>query len=111
LQAPAPTVSAGLQRVTDVPIYSSDAIVRRAASLQQTHDAAPPRAWMNAALLSRLGLKEGQAVTVRQGEGEAAMNVGRDDSLPQDCVRLAAAHTATSRLGPMSGEVTVEPRR
>ena len=109
LQAPA--VSAGLQRVADVPIYSSDAIVRRAASLQQTHDAAPPRAWMNAALLSRLGLKEGQAVTVRQGEGAAAVNAAQDDSLPQDCVRLSAAHTATSKLGPMCGEVSVEPRR
>jgi NADH-quinone oxidoreductase subunit G len=99
---------AGLQRVADVPINSSDAMVRRAGSLQQTRDAAAPRAWMNAALLAKLGLKAGQAVKVRQGEGEAAVNAACDDRLPRDCVRLAAAHPATRNLGPMSGELSVE---
>ncbi len=106
----APVVSAGLQRVADVPIYFSDPIVRRAASLQQTRDAAAPRAWMNAAVLARFGIKDGQPVKVRQGEGEASVNAGRDDRLPRDCVRLAAAHAATSKLGPMSGELSVEPQ-
>jgi NADH-quinone oxidoreductase subunit G len=102
--------SGGLQRIADVPIYFSDAIVRRAASLQRTRDAAAPRAWMNAALLARLGLQDGQAVKVRQGEGSADVMAARDDRLPQDCVRLAAAHAATRELGPMSGELKVEPR-
>ena len=102
--------SGGLQRIADVPIYFSDAIVRRTASLQQTRDAAAPRAWMNAALLARLGLQDGQAVKVRQGEGSADVMAARDDRLPQDCVRLAAAHAATRELGPMSGELKVEPR-
>jgi NADH-quinone oxidoreductase subunit G len=102
--------SGGLQRIADVPIYFSDAIVRHAASLQQTNDAAPPRAWMNTALLSRLGLQDGQAVKVRQGEGSADVTAARDDRLPQDCVRLAAAHAATRDLGPMSGELKVEAR-
>ncbi|HEY5293164.1 MAG TPA: NADH-quinone oxidoreductase subunit NuoG [Burkholderiales bacterium] len=105
-----PAASAGLQRIADVPIYATDAIVRRAAPLQQTRDAAPPRAWMNSALLAKLGLKDGQAVRVRQGEGEAAVNAACDDRLPRDCVRLAAAHAATSKLGPMSGELSVEPQ-
>jgi NADH-quinone oxidoreductase subunit G len=105
-----PATSGGLQRITDIPIYFSDAIVRRAAPLQQTHDAAPPRAWMNASLLARLGLAEGQAVKVRQGTGEAEVSAARDDRLPRDCVRLAAAHPSTMNLGPMSGEVSVEPR-
>jgi NADH-quinone oxidoreductase subunit G len=109
LQAPAAT-AAGLQRVSDVPIYFSDAIVRRAGALQQTRDAAAPRAWMNAALLARLGIKDGQAVKLRQGEGEAALSAACDDRLPRDCVRLAAAHAATRDLGPMSGEISVEPQ-
>ncbi|HEX3171067.1 MAG TPA: NADH-quinone oxidoreductase subunit NuoG, partial [Burkholderiales bacterium] len=33
-------VGDGLERIAEVPIYQADAIVRRAASLQQTHDAA-----------------------------------------------------------------------
>ena len=106
-----PAASAGLQRISDVPIYFSDAIVRRAASLQQSRDAAPPRAWMNAALLARLGLAQGQAVRVKQGAGEIGLNAALDDRLPRDCVRIAAAHTATRDLGPMSGEVRVEPQK
>jgi NADH-quinone oxidoreductase subunit G len=105
-----PAASAGLQRIADVPIYATDAIVRRAASLQQTRDAAPPCAWMNSALLAKLGLKHGQMVKVRQGAGEAEVNAARDDRLPRDCVRLAAAHPTTSKLGPMSGELSVEPQ-
>ena len=101
---------AGLQRIADVPIYASDAIVRRAASLQQTRDAAPPRAWMNRALLAKLGLAEGQAVKVQQGAGEAVLSAGLDDRLPRDCVRVAAAHATTRDLGPMFGEIKVEPQ-
>jgi len=93
-----------------VPIYASDAIVRRAASLQQTRDAAPPRAWMNSGLVAKLGLRDGQAVKVRQGEGEVVVNAACDDKLPADCVRLAAAQALTSGLGPMSGELSVEPQ-
>ncbi|WP_293387043.1 molybdopterin-dependent oxidoreductase, partial [Nevskia sp.] len=98
----------GLQRVTDVPIYSSDAIVRRAASLQHTRDAAAPRAWMNQALLARLGLTEGQAVKLKQGTGEALLKAALDPRLPPDCVRVAAAHASTKDLGPMFGEIKVE---
>ncbi|MDD5472329.1 MAG: NADH-quinone oxidoreductase subunit NuoG, partial [Sideroxydans sp.] len=37
----------GLQRVADVPIYATDAIVRRAVSLQATADGAQPKAWLH----------------------------------------------------------------
>ena len=105
-----PSAAGGLRRIADVPIYAGDAIVRRAAALQKTRDAAAPRAWMNAALLAKLGLKEGQAVKVKQGAGEAALNAACDDRLPPECVRVAAAHASTRDLGPMSGELSVEPQ-
>ena len=103
-----PAAAAGLQRVAEVPIYATDAIVRRAAALQQTRDAAPPRAWMNAELLAKLGVKPGQTVKIRQGEGEASLSAACDNGLPRDCVRVAAAHPQTGGLGPMSGELKVE---
>ncbi|MFI4981536.1 MAG: molybdopterin dinucleotide binding domain-containing protein, partial [Nevskiales bacterium] len=78
--------------------------------MQQTRDAEPPLAWMNAALLAKLGLKQGQTVKVTQGAGAAALHAACDDRLPRDCVRVAAAHAATSDLGPMSGEIRVEPQ-
>jgi NADH-quinone oxidoreductase subunit G len=105
-----PAAAAGLQRIADVPIYFSDAVVRRAGALQKTRDAAPPRAWMNAALLARLGVKEGQQVRIRQGQAEATLHAACDERLPGDCVRVAAAHALTAGLGPMSGELELEPQ-
>src|SRR3546814_2924566 len=49
----------GLERVADVPIYRTDAMVRRSAPLQETADSRPPQARMSAATLQRLGLESG----------------------------------------------------
>jgi NADH-quinone oxidoreductase subunit G len=98
----------GLQRIAEVPAYAADAIVRRAHSLQITHDAALPLAWMNRALYEKLGLRDGDALRVRQGTGEAVVAAGVDDKLPADCIRLAAARPETAALGAMFGAVAVE---
>src|SRR6266540_2664012 len=97
-----------LQRIADVPVYFGDPIVRRAASLQRTRDALPPRAWVGSQLAQKLGVKAGERVRVRQGDGEAVVEVGIDERLPAGCVRLAAAHRHTAGLGPMFGAVSVE---
>ncbi|MBI4206228.1 MAG: NADH-quinone oxidoreductase subunit G [Betaproteobacteria bacterium] len=108
LEALAPARVEGLQRIAEVPIYHADAIVRRAPSLQKTRDAEPPVAWMNRALYSRLGLREGDWVRVRQDEGEALVPAAVDDRLPADCIRLAAARAETAALGAMFGIVSAE---
>ncbi|HEY6239351.1 MAG TPA: molybdopterin-dependent oxidoreductase [Burkholderiales bacterium] len=97
-----------LQRIADVPVYFGDPIVRRAASLQRTRDALPPRAWVGPTLAQKLGVKAGERVRVRQGDGEAVVEVGIDERLPAGCVRLAAGHRHTANLGPMFGPVSVE---
>lgn len=98
----------GLQRIGEVRIYDADPIVRRARSLQQTRDAATPAASMNGALMQRLGLKEGDRVRVVQEGGAAELQVIRDDRLPDDCVRVPAAHRLTCGLGGMLDTVTLE---
>lgn len=106
---PSASAVSGLQRVADVPIYFSDSIVRRAGSLQQTRDARPPHAYMNSASLAGRGLSPGQRVRVRQGNGEAEVELACDDRLADGCVKLAAAHASTSRLGGMFDALLVEP--
>ena len=98
-----------LERVADVPIYASDPLVRRAPSLQKTKDARLPAARINPATLATLRVAEGGAVRVRQGSGEAILQVAVDLGVPDGCVRIAAAHPATSMLGPMFGPIAVEP--
>jgi NADH-quinone oxidoreductase subunit G len=104
----APPAQDGLQRIAEVPIYFADPIVRRAASLQRTRDALPPRAWLGTVLAQELGVKAGERVRVRQGGGEVVVEVGVDARLPASCVRLAAAHRHTAVLGSVSGPITVE---
>jgi len=96
----------GIQRIGEVPIYQADAIVRRAAPLQQTHDGAAPVATMNGALFSELGLRAGDMVQITQGGGTALLAAARDDRLPAGCIRVPAAHPLTAALGGMFGTVT-----
>ncbi len=107
---PSPQSSAltHFQRVADVPIYFSDAIVRRSAPLQATRDAQPPSAYMHSASLGNLGMKSGEVIKVSQGLGSARLTILADDKLPHGVVRVAAGHTATAMLGAMFGTVTVE---
>jgi NADH-quinone oxidoreductase subunit G len=99
---------ARLERVADVPIYFSDAIVRRAPALQETVDAQAPKAWLSSGLAQRLGVTEGARVKLTQGEGAAVLVAGIDSQLPGNVVRVSAGHASTAALGPMFGSIDVE---
>jgi NADH-quinone oxidoreductase subunit G len=104
----APVASATLQRVADVPIYFTDAIVRRAASLQLTNDAHVPQAVLSTALAQQLGIVAGTTVRVTQGKASAKLVAAIDAGLPANVVRVSAGHASTATLGAMFGEITVE---
>jgi NADH-quinone oxidoreductase subunit G len=108
LQVQSGSNSQGLQRISDVPIYTADALVRRAASLQMTRDAAAPSVLMHSSELQKLGVESGDAVKVHQGKASARMMVNADDSLPVSTARVAAGHPDTAGLGAMFGAITVE---
>lgn len=97
-----------IQRIGEVPIYQADPIVRRAESLQQTSDAAKPRAWMASPLLEKLQISAGDKVRVRQEQGEIELYADCDERLPPDCVRIVSAHADTVELGAMFGDILVE---
>jgi len=101
--------SQGLQRVSDVPIYTADAVVRRAAALQLTSDAATPRVVMHSSDLRRLGVQSGDTVKVTQGNASVHLTVRADDSMPAATARVAAGHPVTAELGAMFGMIIVEP--
>jgi NADH-quinone oxidoreductase subunit G len=98
---------AGLERVADVAIYSTDAIVRRAESLQKTADARAPQAWISAGYAEKIGVSAGDMVKVTKG-GSILLNVGIDGSLPENVVRVATGSVLTSKLDGMFGAINVE---
>ena len=97
------------QRVSDVPIYSADAVVRRATALHQTRDAATPCVAMHRSELARLGVNPGDSVKVSQGSASVRLTVQADDGMPMHTARVAVGHPATAALGAMFGTITVEP--
>lgn len=108
LNVPAFTENPSLQRIADVPIYFADAIVRRAASLQKTSDAAPPLAYLSSTLFAKLGLQVNDKVIVRQGSGSATLKAAIGVGQPDHVVRVAAGHPSTATLGAMFGSIVVE---
>ncbi len=103
--SPVPTA---LERIADVPIYSADALARRAPSLQATADAKAPIVGLPSALWKQLGLKAGDRVRVSQGAASAVLPAREDASLAANAVRIAAGHASTAMLGAMFGAIKVE---
>lgn len=97
-----------LERIADVPIYFTDAIVRRAGSLQLTTDAKAPKAFLSAAIAEKLGVAEGAQVKVMQEQGVAVLPVAVDVKLPDNVVRVSSGHASTAGLGGMFGAISVE---
>jgi NADH-quinone oxidoreductase subunit G len=108
LQTLATNNNGGLQRISDVPIYFADAVVRRAASLQMTHDAAIPGVAMHSSELQKLNVRAGDLVNVHQGKGRVRLIARADDSMPVATARVAAGHFLTAELGAMFGTIIVE---
>ena len=105
----AAAANGSFERLADVPIYHADALVRRAGALHLTAAAKVANAAaLPAALFDKLGLKEGDAVRVRQGERAVQLPAVRDANLAETVVRVSAATPAGAALGSLSGELVVE---
>lgn len=98
---------AALQRIGEVPLYQSDAIVRRAPSLQRAGKSSVGMAAMNSTLMASLGLQDGDMVRVKQAAEAVKLPVRRDDRVLDRCVRVPVC-AETSLLGDLYGEITVE---
>ncbi|WP_144639894.1 NADH-quinone oxidoreductase subunit NuoG [Bordetella genomosp. 13] len=98
----------GLERLADVPIYRSDAIVRRSEPLQAAPASRAPGARMNGRTLAQLGLTAGVKVRVATAAGSAELETVQDDAVADRAVRIAAAWEQTVALGGAFGEISVE---
>lgn len=98
----------GMERIGDIPIHFADPIARRAPALQKTHDAETPQANMHGNTLAKLGVSIGDQVRVTQEAGHATLFAGRDDGVPEGCVRVAGAHPLTAELGGLLDAAHVE---
>ncbi|QKH34410.1 NADH-quinone oxidoreductase subunit G [Achromobacter pestifer] len=98
----------GLERVADVPIYRTDAMVRRSEPLQAAPASKKPAAAMNGRTLTSLGLTAGVKVRVSSGQGAVELETVQDDAVADRAVRISAAFENTAALGGAFGQISVE---
>jgi len=99
---------AGLYRSSDVPMYATDAIVRRAASLQQTVDAQSLCLRLNSAEANRLGVSAASNVIVKQGDNKALLSLIIDDSIPDSSAWIPLAVEGSEALGSAFDVISIE---
>jgi NADH-quinone oxidoreductase subunit G len=99
--------SKALRRIGEIPLYQSDAIVRRAPSLQKAGKSAVGFVAMNGAMLKRLGLQQGDTALLTQSGASIHLPVQTDERVRDNCVRLPAC-AETAAMGDLYGDIMVE---
>ncbi|WP_424192222.1 NADH-quinone oxidoreductase subunit NuoG [Ampullimonas aquatilis] len=91
-----------------VPIYSTDAIVRRAKSLQSTADGKKPALTMSSTTAKQFSLEQGAYVAITQGDDSIKVLLTIDDAVADNVIRVAFGREATAGLNARFGLVTLE---
>ena len=104
---PALKSDGALERIADVPIYSTDPIVRRASALQLTADARRPVVGVPSELAAERGIVDGAPVRITQGATSVVLHAHIDASLASNVIRVPAGHPLTAALGPMFGRLEI----
>jgi NADH-quinone oxidoreductase subunit G len=94
----------GLQRISEMPIYSVDALVRRAGALQHTTEVVEG-VHINAKLAAQLNVSEENQLKVKQGELSLTLPTVIDDRVPDECVLIYGGQIANLELGAWHGQV------
>ncbi len=101
-----------MMRAGDVPIYETDALVRRAPSLQRAADAQTICVRINHHEAERLGLADAASVIVKQDNGgmqsSAQLDLVIDDAIPAGTVWIPYAVRGNELLVAATGPVTLE---
>ena len=98
----------GFMRAAETPVYSTDALVRRAAPLQATRDADATYAHLSPEDAKRLKLVAGDKLSLRHDGARLTLPVKLDESIAAGDVWVPAALAATLNLGPMYTAVDLE---
>ncbi|MDM8557261.1 NADH-quinone oxidoreductase subunit NuoG [Candidatus Parabeggiatoa sp. HSG14] len=98
----------GLQRITEIPIYSVDALVRRSSALQRTIDAKmTDGVHLNTHVATQAGLEvNGNThVQVKQNGIQITLPIVLDDRVPNDGVLIYAGQIKNLELGAWHGQI------
>jgi len=96
---------AQLERITEMPIYAADVMLRNAPALQNTHDAAVAKnIYVNPEHMQSLNLENSSTVSLIQGDCETKVSVIADSKIPMGC----ALYYAGRENGAWHGNLTLK---
>ncbi|MBM4228325.1 MAG: NADH-quinone oxidoreductase subunit G [Gammaproteobacteria bacterium] len=96
----------GLWRVTQVPLYRVDSLVRRAHALQQMPQAGDEKVHLHPETLAALGLADGARVRVSAGGEQAISEVQSDAAVPPGSCLVHAATVLAAQL-PVTARISL----
>ena len=96
-----------IERVSDVPMYSVDSIVRRAPALQLTKEAQHDFVWVSSDLSIKLDISDQDVVRVEQGENHFDLPARVDSNLMSSAVRVSMNSRASKVIGGVAGTVRI----
>ncbi len=98
-----------LLRMSEITIYSSDALVRRASDLQKTADGISAQAAMlNPITAERFGLINAAMVNVQYGFNTVALPLQINADIPDGYINIAMGVKGSEKLGPVYGAIEVD---
>jgi len=103
--------SSGLTRLAPTALYAVDSITRRAAALQQTHDAQMIQVRIHSEEAAQRRLQNAQTVWVKQDGRESVqpLAIEIDDAIPLGAAVVPAGIDATMTLGAPFGAIELIP--
>ena len=102
-----PKMPTGLIRIATVPVYKSDAVVRRAPALQATPLSSKPQVALNPADFSAAGLTQGGQAKVSDGANTIDLAAVADARVPTGAAWIELGHAETAVLAPNGAGLTV----
>ena len=98
-----------LMAISEIPMYQTDAVVRRSSALQETSENQRASiARMNSVEADKQGVSQAERLLLTQDENSISIAFEIDDEIADGCIYLAAGINETSTLGAMFADVSVQ---
>ena len=98
--------NSALQRITETPMFSVDAMSRRAQALQKS-DSSKGSIQLHPQLADKLNISAGDIVIVKHEENSISAPAMVNENVSANCVLIQAAQSTHSELGPWHGLVSL----
>jgi NADH-quinone oxidoreductase subunit G len=97
------------ERISDISIYSTDAMVRRSKALAQTElSKKAQKIYANPQVLAEKGIKDGDTISLLQGQHMLSCPIYADKMLDKQVIRIPTASSISLQLDSLYGDIAIE---